>query len=132
MKNELLTGLRVLVAEDNPLNQKVIAAILRQNGALFEFAQNGEEAIHKFGPNYDIVLMDCQMPQFDGYQATVGIRVMEQTTQQKKRCPIVALTASAMRGDREKCLSVGMDDFLAKPFKSQELVEKIRQWTGAQ
>ena len=80
--------------------------------------------------NYDIILMDCQMPNKDGFEATRDIRQFE-STNNKKRCPIVAITANTMHGDKDKCLAAGMDDFLSKPFKSHQIIDMINKWTVA-
>ncbi len=120
---------RVLVAEDNEVNQKVIRAILERRGYSLEFAKDGSEACEKFTrEKYNVVLMDCQMPVLDGLQAATMIRARERQSN-SERVPIIALTANAMSGDRQRCFTAGMDDFLSKPFKSGELVEKIVQWT---
>ena len=119
---------KILVAEDNPINQKVIRIILERMGANYEFAMDGSEAFSKFETGaYSLVLMDCQMPKLDGLQASKQIRELEGRTLQE-RCPIVAMTANAMKGDRENCISAGMDDFLSKPFKSQDLVQVVSKW----
>lgn len=120
-----LSQCRILVAEDNLVNQKVIKAILDRAGICFVLVQNGQEAFLRYQiDSFDLVLMDCQMPGLDGLEATSSIRQFE-TQKNRKRCPIVALTANAMSGDRDKCLKAGMDDFLPKPFKNQDLLQKI-------
>ncbi len=120
-----LSQCRILVAEDNLVNQKVIKAILDRAGICFVLVQNGQEAFHRYQTDsFDLVLMDCQMPVIDGLEATSSIRQFE-IQEKRKRCPIVALTANAMSGDRDKCLKAGMDDFLPKPFKNQDLLQKI-------
>lgn len=118
----------ILVVEDNLVNQKVIRIILEREGYHYEIATDGIEAIEKFrSGKFDLVLMDCQMPKLDGLDACQRIREIE-VVQNKGRCPIVAMTANAMKGDRERCLSFGMDDFLAKPFKSIDLLSIIQTW----
>lgn len=125
-----MNPLKILVAEDNEVNQKVIRFILGKFGHLLEFANDGLEAMRKLeSERYDIILMDCQMPNLDGLQTTVRIRANEAASR-NARVPIVALTANAMVGDREKCLAAGMDDFLAKPFKPEEIRNKIQQWAA--
>jgi CheY-like chemotaxis protein len=116
-----LQGLRVLLAEDNPVNQAVAQSMLELLGSVITIAENGEEAIAQLGAeNFDVVLMDCQMPVMDGYAATVEIRERERQGS-SRHIPIVALTANALQGDREQCLIVGMDDYLSKPFSLDQL-----------
>lgn len=130
LKSEVvMKPLKILVAEDNEVNQKVLRFMLAKYGHTFEFANDGLEAIRKLGEGkFDLVLMDCQMPNLDGLEATQKIRANE-TAHQLERTPIVALTANAMVGDREKCLAAGMDDFLAKPFKIEDIKQKLLTWT---
>lgn len=118
----------ILIAEDNEVNQKVIRIILTKWGVPFEFAVNGEEVLQKLATaSFGLILMDCQMPKLDGLQTTIRIRQLEGETKQR-RIPIVAMTANAMKGDREKCIAAGMDDFIPKPFRSQELKDKVSEW----
>jgi signal transduction histidine kinase/ActR/RegA family two-component response regulator len=117
--------LRVLVVEDNEINQEVARAMLEAAGHRVEVAADGAEALHKYAPGrFDCVLMDCQMPGMDGYEATRRIRARE-AENGGVRVPIVALTANAMSGDRERCLAAGMDDFLAKPFDTAALLDAV-------
>jgi CheY-like chemotaxis protein/nitrogen-specific signal transduction histidine kinase len=110
-------GVRVLLAEDNPLNQELMFDLMEAWGCDVDLARNGLEAIEKFSrERYDIVLMDCQMPELDGYQATRRIRELETTREDHEVVPIIALTANAMEGDRERCIDAGMTDFVSKPF----------------
>ena len=129
---ERLTG-RVLLVEDNPANQDVVLAMLAKLGAEVEVATNGVEAVAAVDrARFDAVLMDCQMPVMDGYEATRRIRAAEGApapahgpAPARARIPIVALTANALRGDRELCLQAGMDDYLAKPFTYSQLRDKL-------
>ncbi len=117
---------RILLAEDNVVNQKVALQLLRNKlGYHAELASNGKEALKLLeGSDYDMVLMDCQMPELDGYETTRVIR-NENSAVRNHKIPIVAMTANAMKGDREKCIEAGMDDYLAKPINSATLKEVI-------
>ncbi|MCP4677588.1 MAG: response regulator [Deltaproteobacteria bacterium] len=118
----------ILVVEDNLVNQKVAVKILEKMGYRADIASNGEEAINALRMiPYDLILMDCQMPVLDGYQATREIR---NTDADILDCsiPIIAMTANAMRGDREKCIAAGMDDYLAKPVAPDKLSDMLQRW----
>jgi len=118
-------ALAVLLVEDNDLNLEVARAMLAAAGHRVEVAGDGNQALEKYAPGrFDCVLMDCQMPGMDGYEATRRIRVLE-VERGAPRTPIVALTANAMNGDRERCLAAGMDDFLAKPFDAAALLAAV-------
>ncbi len=118
---------RVLVAEDNTINQKVAVRMLSKAGCRVDVAADGREAVQMFRRlPYDIVFMDCQMPEMDGFEATAEIRRIE--AQQDRRTPIVALTANAMQGDRERCLEAGMDDFVSKPVNEARLRATLERW----
>jgi len=117
---------RVLVAEDNAVNVKVATRMLAKCGCRVDVAANGREALELFGQlPYDIIFMDCQMPEMDGFEATAEIRLLEGNG---PRVPIVALTANAMAGDRERCLAAGMDDFISKPIKEDDLSKALDRW----
>jgi len=118
---------RVLVAEDNLVNQKVVSRMLEKLGYTCDIVADGEEAVKALQIlPYDVVLMDCQMPRMDGYQATAAIRALQTAA---SKVPIVALTANAMGGDQERCLASGMDDYLPKPITLDALAETLRAWT---
>jgi CheY-like chemotaxis protein/HPt (histidine-containing phosphotransfer) domain-containing protein len=121
----------VLLAEDNPINQQVARAILGRAGYEVRLAGNGLQALKALQESaFDVVLMDCQMPEMDGFAATAALRRLEHD-HRKRRQPIVALTANAMTGDREQCIAAGFDDYLAKPFRNQELLDVIARWSRA-
>ena len=120
-------GARVLVVEDNVVNQQVLVHMLERYGCTVDVVVNGREAVNASGlMAYDCLFMDCQMPEMDGYAATVAIRQREAQT--GHHLPIIAMTASAMQGDRERCLAAGMDDYIAKPVKPEALVAMLRKW----
>jgi two-component system, sensor histidine kinase len=126
---EKLGPFRVLVVEDNPINLEVACGMLENLGCQVDYASNGQEALeyHARG-EYSLIFMDWQMPDMDGFQATAEIRRRE--AQIDKRVPIVALTASAIEGDREKCLAAGMDDYIPKPFTAEQICAALVKWTG--
>jgi CheY-like chemotaxis protein len=114
------------VAEDHPVNQKMMMKMLEKLGCRVDTVDNGKEAIDKVEQClYDLVLMDCQMPEMDGYSATSEIRRREGTT---GHIPIIAVTAHAMTEDRERCLKAGMDDYLSKPVQKEAVSEMIKKW----
>jgi CheY-like chemotaxis protein len=120
---------RVLVAEDSAINQKVVLKMLKLLDYEAEAVPNGLEAVRRSeGGGCAVVLMDCQMPEVDGYEATRRIR--EREGKAGIRLPIVALAAHGMQGDRERCLEAGMDDYLSKPLQFEELAAALERWSG--
>jgi two-component system, sensor histidine kinase and response regulator len=120
--------LRILLVEDNPVNRKVAVRLLEKQGHTLITANNGREALQVLSQiewSADLVLMDVQMPEMDGYQATAAIRQLEET--RGGRLPIVAMTAHALDRDRERCLAAGMDAYLTKPIRMERLVEVLER-----
>src|SRR4051812_25666185 len=115
---------RILMAEDNQINQRVGKLILQRAGFNIDLVGDGYEALeaHKAKP-YDLILMDCQMPTMDGFEASRQIRSLDQ-----HQPVIIAVTANALVGERERCLSAGMDDYLSKPFQAEQLVAVVKKW----
>ena len=125
------TDTHVLLAEDHPVNREIAVTVLEELGCRVTAVENGVEALAAFkAQHFDAVLMDCQMPEMDGYQATAEIRRLEAEQRSKGTTPIIALTANALEGDRERCLDAGMDDYLAKPFNRSELRKCMERWLG--
>jgi CheY-like chemotaxis protein len=125
-KRTAISDLRILVAEDHPFNRKLCQLMLDNFGARATWVVNGREAIEKFAPDqWDAILMDCNMPELDGFGATAGIRKLEVEQQAARRVRIIALTANALAGERERCLAAGMDDYISKPFTAQQLYEAL-------
>ncbi len=129
--------MRVLLVDDNRMNQLLGAALLEKCGCLVDVAASGAEAIAKVcESSFNVVFMDCQMPEMDGFEATQLIRKRELDT--GLACPwpspvyIIALTANAMQGDREKCLASGMDDYVSKPVRLAELQAALERWLTVQ
>ena len=123
-------GGRVLIVEDNAANSKVAMRMVERLGYRADKAGNGIEAVRVLGGmDYDAVLMDCQMPEMDGYEATRQIRRHEKDG---RHTPIIAMTASAMAGDRERCLAAGMDDYISKPIKLHVVAAVLERWVGEQ
>jgi CheY-like chemotaxis protein len=118
----------VLVVEDTPINQQVARGMLARLGYTADLASNGVEALDALGRgSYAAILMDCHMPQMDGFESSREIRRREGAS---RHTPIIAMTASAMRGERERCLAAGMDDYIAKPVRLQELRARLERWSG--
>lgn len=117
---------KILLVEDNPANQKVATVVLHKAGCSVEVASNGQEALDRVkNENFDLIFMDCQMPEMDGYEATRRIRLMEG---EKGRVPIVAMTAYAMQSDREKCLAAGMSDYTSKPINQNAIRQILKKY----
>ncbi|PLY01176.1 MAG: histidine kinase, partial [Desulfuromonas sp.] len=117
---------RVLLAEDNQVNQQVAKGVLRKFGCQVDLAMDGAQAAHLAAEkHYDMIFMDCQMPRMDGYEATAEIRRQEDGD---SHVPIVALTANALTGDRERCLAAGIDDYLSKPFSQDGILQILQRW----
>ncbi|MGQ9608791.1 MAG: PAS domain S-box protein [bacterium] len=126
-KNIENVSAKVLLVEDNPVNQRLAVKLLEKHGFNVSIANNGIEVLDIIKKEkFDIILMDVQMPKMDGFVTTTEIRRMEENTYE--HIPIIAMTAHALKGDREKCLSMGMDDYISKPIKSSELLETIKKW----
>lgn len=122
-------SVQVLLVEDYPTNQKVILSFLQTSSYHVDLAENGRAAVEAFRRKvYDIVLMDVQMPELDGYEATRLIRALERESASGRRVPIIALTAHATREDQNKCVAAGMDDFLSKPIRRTVLLETVDSW----
>ncbi len=117
---------RILIAEDNMVNQRIISTILTKAGYTSQAVASGLEVIDLMKRiDFDLILMDCQMPEMDGYEATSAIREKETSS---RFVPIIAMTANAINGDKEKCLAVGMNDYISKPYKTSEVLQKIDYW----
>jgi CheY-like chemotaxis protein len=120
---------RILLAEDNPVNQQVACEMLEVQDCQVRVANNGKEAVAALSDGqFDIVLMDCHMPEMDGFEATSIIRKLEKENGVHQGVPIIALTANAIEGNRKHCLELGMNDFLSKPFTRHQLIETLRCW----
>jgi two-component system, sensor histidine kinase and response regulator len=131
---EKVGAVNILLVEDNRINQVVVQGMLESSGCLVDVAANGKEALEKLlsaqhHEAYHVILMDCQMPEMDGYEATKAIRASNDKAMNSE-IPIIAMTANAMKGDREKCLECGMNDYIAKPVDSELLYKKLNQWTN--
>jgi len=121
-------GVKVLIVEDNAINQLLVLKLLKKHGFETSVAENGKIALHKYwNADFDIILMDLQMPEMDGYETTVNIRKMGPG---KGDIPIVAMTAHTIKGEFERCMAIGMNDYISKPFQASELYEKISRLVG--
>jgi len=128
VREEIKHSVRVLLAEDNPVNQKLATLMLTKAGYQVEVAENGKKAVEKYtaaASDFDLIFMDVQMPEMDGMEATRKIRNLKLET---RNIPIVAITAHTMKGDREKCLEAGMDDYITKPIKREIVFEILEKW----
>lgn len=131
--------MHILLAEDNPVNQKLATLMLTKAGYQVAVANNGKEAVEKYTGSpgdFDLIFMDVQMPEMDGMEATEAIRAGElelatSNSQPSTRIPIIAMTAHAMKGDRKKCLDAGMDDYITKPIKREVVFDIIEKWVFA-
>ncbi len=122
-------SVRILLVEDNELNQKFAIAVVRKLGHLLDIAPNGRIGVDFYqNKSYDLILMDIQMPEMNGIEATLAIRKLEAEEGKGAHIPIIAVTAFAMEQDKRNCMEAGMDDFLAKPYKPFELEQKINQY----
>lgn len=131
LMEEAKHSLRILLVEDNPVNQKLARFLLTKAGYIVEVAVNGQEAVDVFmsaPDSFDLILMDIQMPVMDGLAATREIRRFEQERRRENVIPIIAMTAEAMKGDRDKCLVAGMNDYISKPIKREKVYEMVKKW----
>jgi two-component system, sensor histidine kinase and response regulator len=125
-KRTAISDLKILVAEDHPFYRKLAQLVLDSFGARADWAVNGREAVEKFSAgNFDAILMDCNMPELDGLEATAAIRKIEAKKNSARRVRIIALTANALVGERERCLAAGMDDYISKPFTAQQIFNTL-------
>ena len=126
-------GAAILLAEDNLVNQEVTREYLRSLGCRIDVVETGLEALAALErTSYDLVLMDCQMPEMDGFEATVMLRLREQQQNQKRRTPVIAITANAFENERQRCLEAGMDDYISKPFNRDDLQVILQRWFNQQ
>ncbi|MDX1351878.1 MAG: response regulator, partial [Thiomicrorhabdus sp.] len=129
--NQPLAGKNILLVEDNVINQNVIDAFLKRLGAKVDIADNGLKGLDywRLSPQrYQLIIMDCQMPVMDGFEATKMIRKEEEVSDNVRHIPILALTANVMVQDKQRCLQAGMDDFLAKPIDKATFNRLVIQW----
>ena len=125
-------GRKALVADDYLINQELAKELLELMGCDVDVAEDGKIALEKYNTNsYDVIMMDVQMPEVDGYEATKKIREIEASSDEKHTL-IIAITANAMSGDKQKCLDAGMDDYISKPIKGENLQAKLAQYFTVQ
>jgi CheY-like chemotaxis protein len=125
------SSIRILIAEDNRVNQMVVTSMIGEMGYAIEMADNGKSAVEKFvSDKPDLVIMDVSMPEMDGLEATRAIRAYERENS-FGRVPIIAATAHAMEEDKKRCREAGMDDYIAKPIRQRDILEKIRYWIAS-
>jgi len=123
--------LKILLVEDNLMNQKVVMFNLKKLDCEITPVSNGREALETFKNNkFDIVLMDIMLPEMNGYEITIEIRKLEELNAVTNPVTIIALTANTYENDKEKCLSIGMNDYLSKPFSAQQLIDAIEKFSG--
>lgn len=128
-----LDGVKILLAEDSRINQAFAQDVLEQLGCVITIASNGQEALKAVDTGeFDLVLMDCQMPLMDGFEATRKICDLKKAGSIRADLPVIALTANAMKGDRQRCLDAGMDDYISKPVRTHDLREKVFTWVNGQ
>ena len=128
LMSEITGNMHLLIAEDNPINQKLAVRLLQKQGYTSAVANNGREAVEAWARQpFDAILMDMMMPEMDGLEATMAIREREKTM--GTHIPIIAITANAMVGDREKCLAAGMDEYISKPVDVAKLYEVLNRLT---
>ncbi len=124
------SDMRVLVVEDNEINQDVASGMLQHFGCSVDLVSNGKQAVEAVTERtYDLIFMDCRMPVMNGFEATTAIRTLENKTDLKHHVPIIAMTGNALEGDREKCLSTGMDDYIGKPFMLDDFEKILDHWS---
>jgi CheY-like chemotaxis protein len=132
IREEAKHSIHILLAEDNPINQKLVRFMLTRAGYQLEIATNGKEALEVFTADpvaFDLIFMDIQMPLMDGIQATKEIRNKEILSNiEDLHTPIIAMTAEAIKGTREKCLAAGMDDYISKPIRREDVFKMVKKW----
>ena len=130
----LFKNINILLVEDNPVNQVVALSVLKNLGVSADAASNGQNALKllsddKNDKGYAAIIMDCQMPEMDGYETATKIKAGD-AGEAAKRIPIIAMTANAMQGDKQKCLDAGMDDYMTKPIEKSAVLSKLKKWVN--